>query len=78
MKTERVYSKNATYQRFEVLKTNRNKRYAYGEFWIEGVRNINEARKKRLGAFLAVVFARKASFALGGGHAQQHAHPHEL
>ena len=45
MKTERVYSKNATYQRFEVLKTNRNKRYAYGEFWIEGVRNINEARK---------------------------------
>ena len=47
MKTERVYSKNATYQRFEVLKTNRNKRYAYGEFWIEGVRNINEARKNR-------------------------------
>ena len=43
MKTERVYSKNATYQRFEVLKTNRNKRYAYGEFWIEGVRNINGA-----------------------------------
>lgn len=45
MKTERVYSKNATFQRFEVLKTNRSKRYAMGEFWIEGVRNINEARK---------------------------------
>lgn len=43
MGTEQIYSKNATYQKFEVLKTNRNKRYKYGEFLVEGVRNINEA-----------------------------------
>ena len=35
--------KNADYQKLEVLKTNRNKRYNYGEFLVEGVRNINEA-----------------------------------
>ena len=43
MKIERVYTKNAAYQKFEVLKTNRNKRYRYYEFFVEGVRNINEA-----------------------------------
>ena len=43
MKIERIYSKNAAYQKFEVLKTNRNKRYKYGEFFVEGVRNLNEA-----------------------------------
>lgn len=43
MKTERIYSKNAAYQKFEVLKTNRNKRCRYGEFFVEGVRNINQA-----------------------------------
>lgn len=58
MKTERVYSKNATYQRFEVLKTNRNKRYTYGEFWIEGVRNINEARKNGW-EFSSLLFSRE-------------------
>ena len=36
-------SKNAAYQKFEVLRTNRNKRYRYGEFLVEGVRNINQA-----------------------------------
>lgn len=41
--TEKIYSKNAKYQKFEVLKTNRNKRYRYGEFFVEGVRNINTA-----------------------------------
>lgn len=41
----RVYPRNADYQKFEVLKTNRNKRYKYGEFFVEGVRNINEAVK---------------------------------
>lgn len=46
MKTERVMTKNATYQKFEVLKSNRNKRYRYQEFLVEGVRNINEAVKK--------------------------------
>lgn len=45
MKTEKVFTKNACYQRFEVLKTNRNKRYKYNEFFVEGVRNINEAIK---------------------------------
>ena len=40
---KKVYSKNAQYQKFEVLQTNRNKRYKYGEFFVEGVRNINEA-----------------------------------
>ena len=45
MKTIKVYSKNAAYQKFEVLKTNRNKRYRYFEFFVEGVRNINEAIK---------------------------------
>lgn len=43
MKTERVYSNNATYQSFEVMKTNRNKRYKRGAFLVEGVRNINAA-----------------------------------
>ena len=42
---QRIYSKNATYQKFEVLQTNRNKRHRYNEFLIEGVRNINEAIK---------------------------------
>ena len=43
MKAVKIYSKNATYQKLEVLKTNRNKRYKYYEFFVEGVRNINEA-----------------------------------
>lgn len=45
MKTEKIFTKNAAYQKFEVLKTNRNKRYKYNEFFVEGVRNINEAIK---------------------------------
>ncbi len=40
-----IYSQNATYQKFEVLKNNRNKRFKYGEFLVEGVRNINQAIK---------------------------------
>lgn len=43
MNTVRVSSKNAAYQKFEVLRTNRNKRYRYREFLVEGVRNINQA-----------------------------------
>ena len=42
-KAQRIYSKNAAYQKFEVLKTNRNKRHKYGEFFVEGVRNLNQA-----------------------------------
>ncbi len=45
MNTVRVWSANADYQKFEVLKTNRNKRYRYNEFLVEGVRNLNEAIK---------------------------------
>jgi 23S rRNA (uridine2479-2'-O)-methyltransferase len=40
---KRLFSKNADYQRFETLKTNRNKRYKNNEFFVEGVRNINGA-----------------------------------
>ena len=43
MDRQTIYSKNAAYQKFEVLKTNRNKRHKYREFFVEGVRNINEA-----------------------------------
>lgn len=43
MVAQKIFSKNAAYQKFEVLKTNRNKRYKYKEFFVEGVRNINEA-----------------------------------
>lgn len=39
----KIHTKNNDYQRLEVLKNNRNKRYKYNEFFVEGVRNINEA-----------------------------------
>lgn len=54
MKVEKVNSKNATYQKFEVLKNNRTKRYKYQEFFVEGVRSINEAVKNnwKIKAFL--------------------------
>lgn len=45
MKEISIYTKNSTYQKFEVLKTNRNKRYRYNEFLVEGVRSLNEAVK---------------------------------
>ncbi|MBE5960683.1 MAG: RNA methyltransferase [Lachnospiraceae bacterium] len=44
--TEKIQTRNALYQKFEVLKTNRNKRYKYQEFIVEGVRNINECIEK--------------------------------
>ena len=40
---EEICTKNNIYQHFYVLKTNRNKRHRYGEFLVEGVRNLNEA-----------------------------------
>lgn len=43
MREQTIYSKNSTYQKFEVLKTNRNKRYRYHEFLVEGVRSLKEA-----------------------------------
>ena len=45
MKEIKIFSKNSTFQKFEVLKTNRNKRYKYNEFLVEGVRSLNEAVK---------------------------------
>lgn len=45
MTETRLYSKNNIFQRFETLKTNRNKRYKYNEFLVEGVRSLNEAVK---------------------------------
>lgn len=43
MKTQRIYSRNAAWQKFDVLKANRQKRYHYRQFFVEGVRNLNEA-----------------------------------
>lgn len=43
MKEINLLSKNNDYQKFEVLKTNRNKRYRYRQFLVEGVRSLNEA-----------------------------------
>lgn len=45
MKEIKIFSKNSTFQKFEVLKTNRNKRYRYKKFLVEGVRSLNEAVK---------------------------------
>ncbi len=45
MKEIKIFSQNSTFQKFEVLKTNRNKRYRYNEFLVEGVRSLNEAVK---------------------------------
>lgn len=38
-----ITKKDADFQKFEVLKTNRNKRYKYNEFFVEGVRSLKEA-----------------------------------
>ena len=43
MKETKVFNRNNLFQKFEVLKTNRNKRYKYNEFLVEGVRSLNEA-----------------------------------
>jgi len=43
MKETKIVAKDSTYQKFEVLKTNRNKRYKYNEFLVEGVRSLKEA-----------------------------------
>ena len=43
MKETKIIAKDSTYQKFEVLKINRNKRYKYNEFLVEGVRSLKEA-----------------------------------
>ena len=45
MAETKIYTKNSAYQKIEVLKTNRNKRYRYHAFLVEGVRSLNEAVK---------------------------------
>ena len=46
MQEAKVFTKNNIFQKFEVLKTNRNKRYRYHEFFVEGVSSLNEAVRK--------------------------------
>ena len=43
MKETKIFNRNNLFQKFEVQKTNRNKRYKYNEFLVEGVRSLNEA-----------------------------------
>jgi len=54
MITTRIHSKNATYQLFETLKSNRTKRHRQGVFLVEGVKSINEALRNgwRIQSFL--------------------------
>ena len=42
-----IYNENNEFQYFETLKRNRNKRHSHGEFFVEGVRNINECIKNK-------------------------------
>lgn len=53
-KVVRVVGRDNAFQRFDVLRRNRNKRYKYNEFLVEGVRSLNEAVKKgwRIKSFL--------------------------
>lgn len=46
MATTDIFTRNNVYQHFQVLKNNRNKRYKYKEFFVEGVRSINKAVEK--------------------------------
>ncbi len=46
MKTTNIITRNNSFQHFQVLKTNRKKRYQYKEFLVEGVRSINKAVEK--------------------------------
>ena len=44
MREKYIKSADADYQKFEVLRSNRTKRYHYGEFLVEGVRSLKEAK----------------------------------
>ncbi len=54
MKVVQLCNRDNAFQRFDVLKRNRNKRYKYNEFLVEGVRSLNEAVKNgwRIKSFL--------------------------
>src|SRR5438067_1437241 len=43
----RVRTEDNVFQHLEVLKRNRQKRHRSGEFFVEGVRSINQARERR-------------------------------
>ena len=45
MRYIKIKNENNDWQYFEALKKNRNKRHSSGEFFVEGVRNINECLK---------------------------------
>lgn len=40
---QEIYTRNAAFQKIQALKSNRSKRRRYGAFFVEGVRNINQA-----------------------------------
>lgn len=42
-KIKKIFSENNDFQRFEVIKRNREKRTKYNEFFVEGVKSINYA-----------------------------------
>lgn len=52
-----IFSRGADFQKLQVLKTNRNKRHRYGEFFVEGVRNIKGALENGW-EFSALLYAR--------------------
>lgn len=52
-----IYSRDADFQKFQVLRSNRNKRHRYGEFLVEGVRNLNQAAENGW-SFSALLYAR--------------------
>ena len=45
---KKINSRNAEFQKFQVLKTSRNKRHKYGEFFVEGVRKYQRRGGGRL------------------------------
>lgn len=49
-----IYSRDAAFQKFQVLRTNRSKRHRYGQFLVEGVRSLNQAAENgwRIDSFI--------------------------
>jgi TrmH family RNA methyltransferase len=76
-----VTARDATFQKFAVLQTNRSKRRRYGEFLVEGVRNINEAVRCgwRIASFLYAAYGagKKASPIPDSRHLQSQLSAHQ-
>jgi len=77
MKQIRLYSENNDFQHVETLKNNRSKRQKSGEFFVEGVRNINQAlahafRVKALYSAVDAALSSWASEVLERGIAERH------